>query len=195
MSTRAWKLHADYENVCSQRISPPVSPDAHAAMTAWLPCTCNTLCAQSASVVLCLCKPRIVPRTCPTNTAVDTLVKFCTQVTCWGIRLCRPVTVVERRYKQSSMRMRARLGKCWPRRAAPRSGCSLVLAKIRMLDCCSHMSFHLWPLWSTARCHDNGLYHFSTAHCHGNGPDCTILHAILRSKCIRNVTEHVGTRV
>ena len=34
---------------------------------------------------------------------------------------------------------------------------------------------------------------FSTARCHGNGPDCTILHAILRSKCIRDVTEHVGT--
>ena len=26
----------------------------------------------------------------------------------------------------------------------------------------------------------------------GNGPHCTILHAILRSKCMRDVTEHVG---
>ena len=100
--------------------------------------------------------------------------------------------------KQSSMRMWAGPGKSWPRRAAPRSGCSLVPAQIRMLDCCSHMSFHvhLWPLRSAARCHDNGPYHltsFSTARCHGNGPDCTILHAILRSKCIRDVTEHVGT--
>ena len=90
------------------------------------------------------------------------------------------------------MRMRPGPGKSWPRRAAPRSGCSLVPAQIRMLDCCSHMSFHLWPLRSTARCHDNGPYHFSKARCHGNGPDCTILHAILRSKCIRDVTEHVG---
>ena len=95
--------------------------------------------------------------------------------------------------KQSSMRMRAGPGKSWPRRTAPRSGCSLVPAQVRMLDCCSHMSFHLWPLRSAARCHNNGSYHFSTARCHGNGPDCTILHAILRSKCIRDVTEHVGT--
>ena len=90
------------------------------------------------------------------------------------------------------MRMRAGPGKSWPRRAAPRSGCSLVPAQIWMLDCCSHMSFHLWPLRSAARCHDNGPYHFSTARCHGNGPDCTILHAIFRSKCTRDVTEHVG---
>ena len=96
-------------------------------------------------------------------------------------------------HKQSSTRMRAGPGKSWPRRAAPRSGCSLVPAQIRMLDCCSHMSFHLWPLWSTACCHDHGPYHFSTARCHGNGPDCTTLHAILQSKCIRDVTEHVGT--
>ena len=95
--------------------------------------------------------------------------------------------------KQSSMRMRAGPGKSWPRRAAPRSGCSLVPAQIRLLDCCSHMSFHLWPLRSSARCHDNGPYRFSKARCHSNGPDCTILHAILRSKCIRDVTEHVGT--
>ena len=26
----------------------------------------------------------------------------------------------------------------------------------------------------------------------GNGPRCTFLHAILRSKCMRDVTEHVG---
>ena len=58
------------------------------------------------------------------------------------------------------MRMRAGPGKSWPRRATPRSGCSLVRAQIRMLDCCSHMSFHLWPLRSTACCHDNGPYHF-----------------------------------
>ena len=39
----------------------------------------------------------------------------------------------------------------------------------------------------------NGPYHFPTACCHSNGPECTILHAILRSKCMRDVTEHVGT--
>ena len=64
------------------------------------------------------------------------------------------------RYKQSSMRMRAGPGKSWPRRAAPRSGCSLVPAQIRMLDCCSRMSFHLWPLQSAARCHDTGRITF-----------------------------------
>ena len=38
------------------------------------------------------------------------------------------------------MRMRAGPGKSWPRRAVPRSGCSLVPARIWMLACCSHMS-------------------------------------------------------
>ena len=50
------------------------------------------------------------------------------------------------------MRMRARPGKSWPRHAAPRLRCSLVPAQIRMLDCCSHMSFHLWPLRHRAKC-------------------------------------------
>ena len=66
-------------------------------------------------------------------------------------------------------------------------------AQIRILDCCSNMPFHLWPLRSMARCHDNGLYHFFTARCDDNGPYCTILHAILLSKCMRDVMEHVGT--
>ena len=101
---------------------------------------------------------------------------------------CVQFTFCDDGNKQSSMRMRAGPGKSWPRRAAPRSGCSLVPAQIRMLDCCSHMFFHLWPLRSTARCHDDGPYHFSTARCHGNRPDCTIFHAILWSKCIRDVT-------
>ena len=90
------------------------------------------------------------------------------------------------------MRMQGRPGKSWRRRAAcahwghdaawfwPKYKCCIVVPKC------------LLSSRSTARCHDNGLYHFSTAHCHSIGPYCTILPAILQSKCMRDVTEHVG---
>ena len=48
------------------------------------------------------------------------------------------------RNKQSSMKMPDGPGNSRPRRAAPGSGCILVPAQIRLLDCCSHMSFHLF---------------------------------------------------
>ena len=61
-----------------------------------------------------------------------------------------------------------------------------VLPRLRVQDCRSHMpdANFFWAL-PEQRAVDWALPE-------QRGPNCTILHAILRSKCMRDVTEHVG---
>ena len=125
---------------------------------------------------------------------------------CVYVCVCACMCVYVCVYRQSCTRRRAgpqrprherqsREGR-WRERSCPDSACRIVVPTCQML-----ISFERKETsWantkndlSTARLTWKLASYRSTARCYGNGPNSTILYAILWSKCMRDVMEHVGS--
>ena len=80
-------------------------------------------------------------------------------------------------------------------RSCPDSACGIVVPKCQMLISFERKETSCLEQKHRATCARPRALYSPRPAATGNGPHCTILHAIFRSKCMRDVTEHVGTRV